>query len=89
MDDDLGEITMKLFAQNFDFVGEILKSGTADDQRKVLRLLNERGLTDTGEIPAEMSVDDFVSQAQERLMLRRLGPSRTRARRSEARPIRR
>jgi hypothetical protein len=70
MDDEIGEITQKLFAQNFEFVADILKSGTVKEQLKVLRLLNERGLTDAGEIPAGTSVEEFVSQARERLLAR-------------------
>mgnify|MGYP001024551556 CR=1 FL=1 len=70
MDDEIGEITQKLFAQNFEFVTDILKSGTAKEQLKVLRLLNERGLTDAGEIPAGVSVEEFVSRARERLLAR-------------------
>jgi hypothetical protein len=70
VDDEIGEITQKLFAQNFEFVTDILKSGTANDQQKVLRLLNERSLTDTSEIPAGVSVEEFVSVARERLITR-------------------
>jgi hypothetical protein len=71
MDDEVGEVTRKLFGKNFTFVTEILRAGTALHKGTVLRLLNERGLTDTVDIPDGVSVEEFVRQAQDRLAARK------------------